>query len=267
MQNFLIIPDYKDLDTSLALASAYGVGFEYNDFFTPAMLDDTAETDRRIDRYLASDLPSLCTMHGDFFDVLVFSDDREIREISKKRVRQSMDVARRLKAKGVVFHTNHTSFIKLPSYCDNFVNRNKEFFSEICESYPEIDVYMENMFDTEPYLLSRLADEMKDVRNFGVCLDYAHASCFGRDIPIGEWVKSLAPYVKHLHINDNDLTEDQHLPLGDGKIDWEEFAKYYHTCFTKQAPNPSGCTVLVEVNGIDRQKKSLDYLKKLGLLS
>ncbi len=40
MAQFLIIPDKNNINESLALAKEYNVGFEYNDFFSPVMLDD-----------------------------------------------------------------------------------------------------------------------------------------------------------------------------------------------------------------------------------
>ena len=259
MAKFLIIPDYNNLNESLALANKYSLGFEYNDFFTPAMLDNEPELNKRINTYNTAGVPEYCTSHGDFFDVLVFSDDPLIREISKKRVYQSMDVAKKLNVKGVVFHTNHTSFITTKMYCDNFINRNCDFWTKVCSEYPDINVYIENMFDTNPSLLARLAESMKSVKNFGVCLDYAHATAFGTD-DISNWIEQLFPYIKHLHINDNDLKDDLHLAVGDGQINWQEFKTYYEKYFTD-------CSILIEVTGIEKQRKSIEYLASIGILN
>lgn len=257
MSNFLIIPDFDNINESIMLAEKYNLGFEYNDFFTPNILDDETTLDTHINAYKNKSLPNYCTMHGDFFDVLVFSDDRLIRKISEKRVYQSMEVAKRLGAKGVVFHTNHTSFIKTDIYCDNFIERNYLFWKRVCYDFPDIDIYMENMFDTEPELLARLAKSLSNINNFGVCLDYAHASAFGENMP--HWIELLSPYIKHLHINDNDLKDDLHLAVGTGSINWLEFKKYYEQYFTD-------CSILIEVNGIEKQKKSIEYLQKIEIL-
>ncbi len=258
MAEFLIIPDYNNLKESLELANKNKLGFEYNDFFTPAMLDNKEEQSKRINTYNSIGVPDYCTSHGDFFDVLVFSDDPLIREISEKRVYQSMDIAKKLKVKGVVFHTNHTSFITTDMYCNNFINRNYDFWTRVCSDYPDINIYIENMFDTEPELLARLAESMKSVKNFGVCLDYAHASAFGSNI--SHWIELLSPYIKHLHINDNDLKDDLHLAVGDGKINWQEFKTYYEKYF-------SDCSILIEVTGIEKQIKSIEYLRSIGILN
>ena len=103
----MIIPRIDKLDESLALAHEYGFGFEFNDFYSPKVLDDTELTESIIEKYKAAGLPDYCTSHGDFFDVLVFSEDKYIREISRKRIIQSLETALKIGARGVVFHTNH----------------------------------------------------------------------------------------------------------------------------------------------------------------
>ena len=110
---------------------------------------------------------------------------------------------------------------------------------------------MENMFDEAPDVLRGLAEEMADYRNFGVCLDYAHAVISGTKTEV--WMKELAPYIKHMHINDNDLKNDLHQAIGTGTIDWKKFSEEmenYNIC----------ASVLVEVSGIEKQKKSLEYM-------
>ncbi len=259
MSNFLIIPYLENMSESLSLAEKFGFGFEYNDFFSPDILDDTQISEEITVRYKSCRLPERCTMHGAFLDVLVFSEDKEIREISRKRVVQSIEAARKIGAEAVVFHTNHNPLLIAESYKKNWLERNESFWREILTEYPDKAVYMENMFDDSPDMLASLAERLSDINNFGVCFDYAHASSFGRNTAIGKWVKKLAPYVKHLHINDNDLKNDLHLAVGSGKINWTEFKEYYFEYFSE-------CTVLIETSDVEAQKKSADFLKSIGII-
>ncbi len=247
------------MSESLSLAEKFGFGFEYNDFFSPDILDDTQKSEEITARYKSCRLPERCTMHGAFLDVLVFSEDKEIREISRKRIVRSIEAARKIGAEAVVFHTNHNPLLTAESYRKNWLDRNESFLREILAEYPDKAVYMENMFDDSPDMLASLAERLSDIHSFGVCFDYAHASSFGRNIAISEWVKRLAPYVKHLHINDNDLKNDLHLAVGSGKINWTEFKEYYFKYFSE-------CTVLIETSDIEAQKKSADFLKSIGIL-
>lgn len=257
IEHLLLIPDKENIDASLKLADTYGCGFEYNDFFLPDNLDREAWVRDRIAFYRGlKDCPEYCTMHGAFFDVTVFSDDAKIREVSNGRVEQSLRIADELGAKGIVFHTNYMPNFYQDSYRNSWVERNAAYWAEKAASHPKLDIYMENMFDTDFRLLAELGEKMRAVPNFGICFDYAHAHAFGDENEIGEWVRALAPFVQHIHINDNDFSSDLHLALGEGRIAWDGFKQYYEKYF----PNAS---VLIEVTEIEKTEKSLDYLKRL----
>ena len=55
------------------------MGFEYNDFYDPVVLSDEERLDGIWQQYDACGKPSICTMHGAFLDVTVFSADPKIR--------------------------------------------------------------------------------------------------------------------------------------------------------------------------------------------
>lgn len=257
MNKYLIIPDYSNIEDYIRVAKENDLGFEYNDFYTPMMLDDEKTCEERIVFYATKDIPDFVTSHGDFYDVTVFSADKEIVVTSIKRIYQSMDVAKKVGAKKVIFHTNFNSLIPGDFYFNNWVEKNEEVFIEVCSKYPDIQVLMENMFDMDFEPLKALAERMKDVDNFGVCLDYAHA--FLSPTPEKEWAENLSSYIKHVHINDNDGKKDLHLAVGDGIIDWNEFSELKDKFF----PDAS---ILIEVNGLEKINKSLDFLKAKGCL-
>lgn len=257
VKKLLIIPDREHMESSLLFAEKYGCGFEYNDFFLPDILDDEKECEAIIDFYRQQkSMPDYCTCHGAFFDVTVFSDDRRILEVSDFRVEQSLQIAEKVGAKAVVFHTNYMPNFLLESYRDAWVLKNARYWGEKLKKYPDLNIYMENMFDTDYELLQRLAERLSDYKNFGVCLDYAHACVFGDEKKIDAWVKALGPYVKHLHINDNDFCSDLHLALGTGSIDWKLFQTHYREYL-------SDATVLIETRGEENIRRSLEFLKAL----
>ena len=249
----LIIPDLKRLDESLEIAEKYSLGFEYDDFYSPKALDDKEFTDNAIKKYKSCKLPEFCTCHGDFYDVLIFSDDALIRKISGDRIYQSLEIAERIGASGIVFHTNHNPDLKMPAYVKNWLNTNVEFWEKALDKYKNLNIFIENMFDNEPSMLASLAAELRHFDNFGVCFDYAHAAI--SETPLDSWVSALSPYVRHVHINDNDLRSDLHLAVGDGKIDWKKFCIHYETYM----PDAS---VLIETSSIENQLRSLRFLEK-----
>ena len=258
MNRYLIIPDRHHIEESIALSKQYNLGFEFNDFFTPKMLDNKEKCERIACMYDEQDMPDLLTSHGDFFDVLVFSADEKIAEISEMRVKESMEIAKRVHASAVIFHTNYEPFLTAQLYLDNWRIKTEMFFRKICEEYPEINVYMENMFDQSPDTLKTLAERMADVDNFGVCLDYAHA--YISKTAISEWVKTLAPYIRHVHINDNDGENDLHLAVGEGVIDWKKFLKLKKEYFPD-------VTILIETTPLEKQRKSLEFMDDFGFFA
>lgn len=276
MSKLYLVPDRKDMERMSALAAEYGCAFEYNDFFLPKVMEDPQKwreiiadyeackktfqkkhaDDENGDASYAETIFGKDTMHGAFLDVTIHSDDPLIRDASMLRVRQSMEIAREMGLRAVVFHTGRLAGFRAAGYLQNWRDRNEDFFRELAAKYPAQQIYMENMFDEAPDVLAGLAERMRDVKNFGVCLDYAHAMLSGR--PGREWIEALSPYIRHIHINDNDLQNDLHLAVGSGTLDWREFDSLIRE-YRVEAP------VLVEVNGYEAQKESLRYMEEHGI--
>ena len=257
--NVSIIPLFGQRQASADLAEEYGAAFEYNDFFSPALLGDGAACFRRVRDYLAMGRDtSRDTLHGAFLDVTIHSDDADIRRVSETRVRQSMACARDLGVRGVVFHTNLIPNFNLPSYVANWVSRNRDFWGRILEEFPNQEIYIENMFDLTPEPIARLAEAMGGHPRFGLCLDWAHAVVFGGGGPDPVWADRLGPWVRHMHINDNDGLADLHLAVGEGVVDWQRYDSRIRRL-------PTAPTVLVETSDLARQRRSLEYMERRGI--
>lgn len=257
MKRFLIIPKICELETSLELARRYGLGFEFNDFFIPQILDNESELDRLIGEYKRFELPEYLTSHGAFFDVIPFSPDEKIRAVSDLRIRQSVDAARAIGARAVVFHTNYNPFLNSEAYVKDWLERNAAYWNGILSEFSDMNIYLENMFDSSPEIMAALAERLCSNANFGICLDCAHAALTA--VPQREWVEALGRYVRHIHINDNDLKSDLHLAVGDGKIDWNEFYRLYES-------KMNGASILIETSSLENQIKSLERLSVDGFI-
>lgn len=257
MGKLYLVPDRKDMERMCSLAKVYGCAFEYNDFYAAEIMEDSERQEEIIAAYRKyRDGFTQDTMHGAFLDVTIHSSDPLIRDASMLRVRQTIDIAQRMGLKGIVFHTGRLAGFRAAGYLADWRERNAEFFTQIAMQYPKQQIYMENMFDEAPDILAGLAEQMRDVKNFGVCLDYAHAMLTGRSGQ--EWIETLAPYIRHIHINDNDRVNDLHQPVGAGSLDWQEFDRLIRQ-YRIDVP------VLVEVNGYEAQKKSLEYMRQHGI--
>lgn len=248
-----IIPEWDHREEYKKMAKEWNAGFEYNDFFNPDVLDSEEEIERIVNGYLELERDrSQDTLHGAFYDLVIHSSDKKIKKLSQQRVIQSMDIARRLGVKAVIFHTNLIANFTVQFYIDNWIKENAKFWKMILKQYKNQSIYMENMFDTTPDILCKLSQEMEKEERFGVCFDYAHAAI--GQTSFSNWLQALAPYIKHMHVNDNDLLQDLHLCVGEGKINWRE----YHMLLDQYHISPS---VLVEVKGRDNIQRSIGYLK------
>lgn len=254
MKGIYMIPDYRQLQASVDLATEYGLCFEYNDFFFPDILEDEAAIEERIQAYSSLERDgSGDTMHGAFFDVTVFSYDPRIREISMLRMRQSMEIAKRLGLRAVIFHGNYLPFLRGESYDNTWLSYTEDAIRVLSKEYPGIGIYLENMFEDSPELLVRLAERLRDVPEFGLCLDYAHALL--NSDKIEGWMQAMAPYLRHMHVNDHHFDADVHLVPGEGMTDWQEF------CLLKERYAPEA-TILCEVRGLEATKQSVEFLKE-----
>lgn len=253
MGQVLIVSREQDIQSYKAIAEEYNVGFEVNDFYNPEVLENEDEMNRLVEFYQREGLPKGSTMHGAFFDIVVFSHDLRIREISELRMEQSMKIAVRIGVKGVVFHTNISPVLSSMEYDQRAIEMTVEYLECLLKRYPDTEIYLENMFDADPDILAAISERLCIYENYGVCFDYAHASI--SSTPIQTWVEALAPYIKHIHINDNNLKRDQHLALGDGKIDWQQFMEYRKKYF-------DDCSLVIETTLPENQRRSLKYLEQ-----
>lgn len=257
MKQILIIPNVNNIEESIKLADKYSLGFEYNEFFDPNVLDSEEKINEIISKYKSFGLPGYSTLHGAFFDVIPFSVDKRIKDISNLRIEQSIDVAKRLGVKGIVFHTNYNPFLNATAYVEEFVKQNALYWSDVLKKHSDVNIYLENMFDSTPDVMEALAEELSTYDNFGICLDYAHAAL--SKVASQEWARRLSKYIKHVHINDNDLSSDLHLAWGDGKIDRQSF----YDCYEKYL---SEATVLIETSLDENKLRSIEKLIEEGFM-
>lgn len=250
MHKYYVIPNLNEIDKYLELSKSYDLGFEYNEFYEPKLLDSN-KLDKYINEYKKLNRKN-DTLHGVFYDIVLDSSDPKIAKISYDRVKSSLDIASKLNCKGVVFHTNYITWMKTDFYIENWINLNKEIYLELIEEYKDLEIYIENMFDLEPYMLERLVKEINHPR-IGVCLDIAHASISKVDIE--EWFRVLGKYIKHIHINDNDRISDSHSELGKGIIDYKNAYKYINNL--KQ-----DVSILIEIKDYNKTLNSINYLKE-----
>jgi len=159
------------------------------------------------------------SIHGPFWDLCPGSVDPLIRNISFVRLHQLMDVCEIMQPCQVVCHTgfdprHHREHVS------EFIDRSLPLWESIARRAEHIgcSVALENVWEEGPDIHLKII-KMIGSPYFGFCLDVGHRNCFAK-APLMEWLDSLIPYLKEVHIHDNDGSEDTHFPPGTGTVDF-----------------------------------------------
>lgn len=253
-----IIPNPQEIEAYEQIAKQNSYGFEYNDFYYPDLLDDASALKQRIAMYKNRKRPAQTdTMHGAFYDIVPFSWDRRICEVSRYRMQQSVEIAGELGCRAVIFHTGlMPGLVGDEKYRTHWLCEMADTMRVLLKQDSSMEIYCENMFDQSPHELAELAKLLEEEKRFGICLDIGHMMLAASKPE--EWFSALGSFIRHFHINDNHLQRDDHLALGSGRIDWKQvfdLMRKYGLCDR---------SILLEVRGLDKISSSLEYLGKLG---
>lgn len=159
------------------------------------------------------------TFHAPFNDLCPGARDEEIRRVTVRRLRQAVSLAPLFRPRGIVMHGGYSDWL-FDFDADAWLAEAKRTFSEVAEAAEEagVDIYLENVFDAVPDHLLRLRAAVGS-RRLGFCFDAAHAALFSR-LAVRKWVAALGPDLREMHIHDNRGLRDDHLPAGEGSIDF-----------------------------------------------
>lgn len=179
---------------------------------------------RRIERLqeLASSYNIQYSIHAPYADTNLAADDDLIREWVLKRIRASIRFASEINAECLVIHPGWTTaterFTRGRSWELNI--RSLHWLLRYAGEYG-VDCLIENVPNPTPYLLVSIDDfdlfeaEMEPPMNY--VLDVGHAHLQGEEY---RFIEKYGYKIKHVHVSDNLGDSDQHLPIGEGNINW-----------------------------------------------
>jgi sugar phosphate isomerase/epimerase len=159
------------------------------------------------------------TVHAPFFDLNPGALDPLIRQVTHQRLNQSLSLAGRLNAHLMVIHPGVDKW-RYPNLEQTWLALAKEFFPSLIQQASDCGcrLAIENIYEETPDVLVQLVEEI-DSEWFGHCFDAGHWHLFGKR-PMAEWLDAISPRLFHLHLHDNHGRADEHLPVGEGTIDF-----------------------------------------------
>jgi len=159
------------------------------------------------------------TFHAPFMDLNPGAVDERIREITVLRFRQVLKLASYFHPRNIVLHPGYDRW-RYDDDVDLWLKNSLFTWKPLLEEAEALSarLALENVFDENPEPLRRLLDEMNSPY-LGYCLDAGHGNLFSK-VPLEEWVGVLGPRLLEIHLHDNHGEADEHLPVGQGNINF-----------------------------------------------
>ena len=205
-------------DDAVRRLSLAGVGPEI--YFSGPTLDRlTPESAEAAADSLRSAGIATATFHAPFNDLCPGARDEEIRRVTVHRLRQVVSLAPLFRPLGIVMHGGYSDWL-FDFDGEAWLEGAKKTFSEVAEvaEAARVDVFLENVFDDIPDHLLRLRAAVGSKR-LGFCFDAGHATLFSR-LPVQKWMEAFGPDLREMHVHDNRGLRDDHLPVGEGSINF-----------------------------------------------
>lgn len=189
------------------------ISFSHHDLdrFQPPDFRDVAER--------LGDAGVSVTFHAPFMDLRPGALDPMIRKITIDRLRRVFDLIPLFRSRSVVCH---------PSFDERYyISAEEQWLENSLETWrtllgdirgQETIIALENVYEREPAQMKLLLGAIASPQ-LRFCFDAGHANAFG-GAPPGVWLDALGDYLGEIHIHDNHGAADEHLPVGEGNINF-----------------------------------------------
>lgn len=160
------------------------------------------------------------SLHGPRHGFDPASRDRAIRELAWRRTIFLFDVAAYMAPDLLVFHSSYNP-LPYGNETEQWVDSTAAFWRRALKFLPDenVKVMIENIYDENPEPLAEMLRRVNHPR-IGFCLDIGHFNLFSKNIGIEEYLAPFEGLPLHMHLHDNSGEKDEHLPPGQGTIDY-----------------------------------------------
>ena len=165
------------------------------------------------------------TLHGPFYDLVPGGIDKKMLKASRERLKEAFDLVPIFEPLSVVCHTGYDRK-RYHEVEDEWLETAVETWTPLVKGLEgsRTTLMIENVYEKTPRMLLRLLNRL-DMQQVGFCLDTGHMSAFSETEMEG-WLRGIGPLIKELHLHDNNGFKDDHLAVGEGKIDFEFLFEY-----------------------------------------
>ena len=167
----------------------------------------------------------LITLHGPFYDLTPGGIDKKILKATRERLREAFDIIPLFEPLSIVCHTGYDRR-RYHEVEDEWLETALETWQPLVKDLQgtRTTLMLENVYEETPTLLLRLLSGLNTERA-GFCFDAGHMNVFS-ETDIKGWLTPMKPFLRQVHLHDNDGTRDDHLAIGAGRIDFESLFTY-----------------------------------------
>lgn len=194
------------------------------------------------------------TVHSPILDLNIASLNSTMSKCSINDVKKSIDLANTLDSEIVIVHPGIIPFLSR-KFEKEVYHKSKESIKEIGNYANDLGVIatIENMPNIDGFIYKDIVklDELLTSLEMSMTLDIGHA-CTAGFLENQTYFDSI----KHIHLSDNFGSDDTHLALGEGSINFKAMIELF------ERKKYEGI-YMIEVNDKNSVEKSLEYLKNL----
>jgi sugar phosphate isomerase/epimerase len=162
------------------------------------------------------------TLHAPFMDLSPGGVDKKIKEVTLDRFTKVIELAFFFKPRTIVFHPGYEKW-KFDGNVELWLKSSLQTWRPLVNEAEEIGlaIAIENVYEEDPNSIKYLLEGI-DSAHFRFCFDTGHHHVFSRvSVPI--WFDTLGKYLCEVHLHDNHKEMDEHLPVGEGSFNFDQF--------------------------------------------
>jgi len=248
----------KDFKEVVSLARKLNLNIEIKAFVKNKVLDNL-ENILPVYKDALKNFNGKLSMHGAFAGLCPVSDKTYRREKTIFRFNQTLEIAKELNVKLIVFHSGIDTF-KSSNYEDIdfprwFVDSEAEFWNEYIKKLESLNItaVIENTSEKSPKILREIVERVNS-DNLKLCIDTGHVN-HKTTLDVSDWIKETGENLYYMHLHNNYKLMDDHNSLLKGTID---FNKVFKTL--KEIEISPGLSL--EIADYKAAMESLDFVRK-----
>ena len=191
-------------------------------YFSGEDLDTSHEEDlRRLSGALRENQLEV-SIHGPFMDLSPGGVDPRIKEVTRDRLLKTIELAHFFNPTMIVFHPGYERW-KFDGNINLWLESSLQTWRPLVKEAEErgLTLAIENVFEESPDPIKNLLEEIHSP-HFRFCFDTGHQNVFAKT-PLTIWIEALGGFLSEVHLHDNHKEMDEHLPVGEGEFDFNQF--------------------------------------------